>query len=126
MNPRQCSHRLAAIFSVGLVALIAWLLAWELAVAPLKPGGSLLALKVVPLCVALPGVLRRRLYTLQWTSMLLLLYVGEAAVRSLSDPSAASRSMAGGEGLMALAVFVAVVLYVRPFKRAARAARLKR
>ena len=38
--------------------------------APLRPGGSALVLKAVPLLLALPGAWRRGVYTLQWASML--------------------------------------------------------
>ncbi|CAN5261652.1 DUF2069 domain-containing protein [soil metagenome] len=117
------SRPLALTAAIALVALIFWLTAWELVVAPLAPGGSWLVLKVLPLCAALPGVLKRRLYTLQWTSMLILLYVAEAAVRAMSDPAPLSRLMACGEGALSAVLFVAVVLYVRPFKRARREAR---
>jgi uncharacterized membrane protein len=57
----------------SLLALIVWLVAWELAVAPLHPGGSLLALKALPLLIPLRGVLKRDIYTLQWSSMVILL-----------------------------------------------------
>ncbi|CAN5232593.1 DUF2069 domain-containing protein [soil metagenome] len=123
-RPVAGSRPLALAAAIALVTLIFWLTAWELVVAPLAPGGSWLVLKVLPLCAALPGVLKRRLYTFQWTSMLILLYVAEAAVRAMSDPDALSRLMAWGEGALAIGVFAAVVLYVRPFKRALREARL--
>ena len=35
----------------SLLALIALCLAWELVLAPLRPGGSWLALKALPLCI---------------------------------------------------------------------------
>src|SRR3546814_17507346 len=67
--------------SVSLIALIVLCLAWELTIAPLRPGGSLLVLKVLPLLLPLRGVLKGQLYTLQWAAMLLLLYFMEG-VRS--------------------------------------------
>src|SRR5262245_48105140 len=51
---------------VVLAALTALCLAWEWRIAPLRPGGSALVLKTLPLAAALPGVFRRRLYTFQW------------------------------------------------------------
>ena len=59
----------------SLLALIALCVAWELVLAPLRPGGSWLVLKVVPLLLPLRGVLKRDLYTMQWSSMLILLYL---------------------------------------------------
>ena len=50
----------ANVCAASLIALIFLGLAWELWLAPLKPGGSLLALKVLPLLVPLFGVLRGR------------------------------------------------------------------
>jgi len=39
--------------SVSLIALIFLCLAWELALAPIRPGGSSLALKALPLLLPL-------------------------------------------------------------------------
>ncbi|MGH8629456.1 MAG: DUF2069 domain-containing protein, partial [Burkholderiales bacterium] len=58
--------------SVSLLLLIAWSLAWELWLAPLRPGGSWLVLKALPLLLPLLGVLNGRRYTYQWASMLVL------------------------------------------------------
>ena len=79
--------------SVSLIALIILCLAWEFFIAPLRPGGSLLALKVLPLLLPLRGVLRGNLYTMQWAAMLILLYFMEGVVRAWSDPSPASNLM---------------------------------
>ncbi|MBZ4241616.1 DUF2069 domain-containing protein, partial [Mycobacterium tuberculosis] len=64
--------RYALVATACLVALIALSLAWELWLAPLRPGGSALMLKAIPLALALPGVWRRNIYTMQWASMLIL------------------------------------------------------
>ena len=109
---------LGAIFS--LLGLIAWLLAWELLIAPLHPGGSLLALKVLPLLIPLQGVLKRDIYTLQWSSMVILLYFTEGVVRAWSDVVPVSRLMAGGEILLVLVYFACALLYLRPYKREAK------
>jgi uncharacterized membrane protein len=58
-------------------------LAWELWLAPLRPGGSWLALKVVPLLLACPGLWHGRIRTFQWMSLAVWLYVGESLVRIL-------------------------------------------
>jgi uncharacterized membrane protein len=114
----------AKYFHVGaiasLVALIAWLLAWELLVAPLHPGGSLLALKAAPLLIPLVGVFKRDIYTLQWSSMVILLYFTEGVVRAWSDTSAVSRQMAAGEVVLVLVYFTCALLYLRPYKKAAK------
>jgi uncharacterized membrane protein len=105
-----------------LLALIALCLLWETALAPLRPGGSMLVIKALPLLAALPGILRGKLYTFQWASMLILLYVMEGVVRGVTEqgPSAA---LAWVETALSLAFFTCAVLYVRPAKQAARAAK---
>jgi uncharacterized membrane protein len=75
--------RLAA--SAALMALIALCLAWELWLAPLRPGGSYLALKAAPLCLPLFGILLGRRYTYQWSSMFVLAYFAEGAVRAWTE-----------------------------------------
>jgi uncharacterized membrane protein len=104
----------------SLLALIAWLVAWELVVAPLRPGGSLLALKALPLLIPLRGVFKRDIYTLQWSSMLILLYFTEGVVRAWSDTVALSRTMAIGEIVLVCVYFCCALLYLRPFKKAAK------
>ncbi|BCQ52542.1 DUF2069 domain-containing protein [Burkholderia gladioli] len=102
-----------------LVALIALSIAWELWLAPLRPGGSALMLKAVPLALMLPGVWRRSVYTLQWASMLILLYVAEGVVRGMTDGGLSAR-LGWLELLLAAGFFAAALAYVAPFKRAAR------
>ena len=112
------------IFHIGAIAsliwLIGWLVAWEIWVAPLHPGGSLLALKALPLLVPLRGVIKRDLYTLQWSSMVILVYFAEGAVRAWSDELEASRIMAIGEIVLVCVYFACALLYLRPYKKAAQ------
>lgn len=105
---------------ISLIAMILLSLAWELWLAPLRPGGSALALKAVPLAFALRGTWRRDLYTLQWASMLVLLYLAEGIVRGMTD-GGLSAKLGWLEALLALAYFVCALVYVAPFKRSARA-----
>ncbi|TKC80330.1 DUF2069 domain-containing protein [Trinickia terrae] len=108
--------------AVSLVALIALAVAWEGWLAPLHPGGSALVLKAVPLLLPLLGVLKRRVYTFQWASMLILLYFAEGIVRGMTDAGWSAR-LGWIEAALAMAFFVCALGYVAPFKRAARAAR---
>ena len=87
-------------------------LAWELWLAPLRAGGSLLALKALPLCLPLAGLLKRRLYTYRWVSLLVWLYFTEGVVRAYSDPMP-SQLWAGVEVLLCLTLFAACALHVR-------------
>lgn len=102
-------HRLAA---ATLIALVALCLAWELWLAPLRPGGSWLALKVLPLLPALPGVLRGRLYTFRWAMMLVLAYFTEGVVRAWSEPGTTA-ALATAEIVLALTFFGTAITYVR-------------
>jgi uncharacterized membrane protein len=110
--------RAAAYFVAvsSLIALIFLGLAWELALAPLRPGGSLLALKILPLLAPLFGILRGRVYTYQWTSMLVLAYLAEGAVRAWSDRGL-SAQLALAEAIIALTGFCACIVYVRCARR---------
>ena len=104
----------------SLVILFAWLLVWEIVIAPLHPGGSLLALKALPLLLPLRGVLKRDLYTLQWSSMVILIYFVEGIVRAWSDRTEISRMMALGEALLVVSYFLFALLYLRPYKKQAQ------
>ena len=105
--------RLAA--ALALVSLILLCLAWELWLAPLRPGGSLVALKALPLALPLAGVLQGRRYTFQWSSMLILAYFAEGATRGWSEQGL-SRALALTEVLLSLVYFAAAVSYARGTK----------
>lgn len=112
--------RPAALGAFATLAALALLcVAWEWRLAPLRPGGSSLVLKALPLIIALPGVLRRRIYTLQWASMLVLIYFAEGIVRGMTDPVPGNR-LGWIEAALALGFFACALAYVAPFKRAAR------
>lgn len=101
--------RLAA---VSLIALLALCLAWELWLAPLRPGGSMLALKALPLLLPLRGILHGRRYTHQWTSLLVLLYLAEGTTRSMSDQGT-SQMLAVAETILALLLFAGCLGHAR-------------
>jgi len=102
-------NRLAATSLIGLIFLC---LAWELRLAPLHAGGSMLALKALPLLLPLFGILHGKRYTHQWTSMLALAYISEGLVRAASDQGA-SRSLALAETVVATLLFVGCLGYAR-------------
>ena len=122
--PAPASVRLSRTLAVGsLLGLIILGLAWELWLSPLRPGGSWLALKVLPLCLPLAGLLKNRMYTYRWLSLLVWLYFTEGAVRATSEP-APGAWLAALEVLLSLALFAACVLHVRLRQKAAQAAHL--
>jgi uncharacterized membrane protein len=100
------------IASASLIALIFLCLAWELRWAPLKPGGSWLALKAVFLLAPLFGILRGKRYTYKWLLLFIQFYLLEGLTRATSD-SGLSRGLAIGETVLAAVLFVASILYVR-------------
>lgn len=106
----------------SLLGLIVLSLAWELWLAPLRPGGSWLALKALPLAVPLAGLLKRRMYTYRWVSLLVWLYFIEGVVRASGDRGL-SAWLAGLEIVLCLTLFAACALHVRwRFKQAAAGA----
>lgn len=102
----------------SLLGLIALGLGWEIWWAPLRPGGSWLALKVLPLTLPLAGLLKNRMYTYRWVSLMVWLYFTEGAVRATSD-TGLSAALALVEVLLCVALFVACALHVRLRLRAA-------
>jgi uncharacterized membrane protein len=105
--------------TISLVALLFLCLAWELWWAPLRPGGSWLALKALPLLAPLPGLLRGRRYTHQWVTLLALAYFTEGVVRAASDPGPSAR-LAAIETVLALALFGSAVGHVRATRKVSR------
>lgn len=92
------------------IALVLLGLAWELWLAP--TGRGTLAVKVLPLGLALPGLWRDRLYTYRWTSLVVWLYFAEGAVRATSDRGLGA-PLAALEVVLALVLFVACGMHVR-------------
>ena len=103
------TRRLAVGSLLGLIVLG---LLWELWLAPVRPGGSLLAIKVLPLCIPLAGLLKNRMYTYRWVSLLVWLYFTEGVVRAYSD-RAPSSYLAMEEVALCLVLFAACALHVR-------------
>lgn len=113
--PAAPSAAVAATQTVAvasLVALIVLGLAWELWLAPLRPGGSWWALKVLPLVLPLAGLLKRRMYTYRWVSLFVWLYFTEGVVRATSERGA-TVPLALGQVALCVVLFAACGLHVR-------------
>ncbi len=95
-----------------LAALLLLCLAWELWLAPLRPGGSYLALKALPLAVPLIGIIEGKRHTYQWTSMFVLAYFAEGVMRAWSERGT-SQLLAGLEIALSTLYFIVVVAYAR-------------
>ena len=111
LNTYQAKHlQLGA--SICLIALILLCIAWESVLAPLKPDGSLLILKALPLLIPLFGILKGRRYTYQWAGMLVLFYFTEGVVRAWSDTGLSSQ-LALCEVVLSLLFFLCAIFYAK-------------
>ena len=111
LNTYQAKHlQLGA--SICLIALILLCIAWESVLAPLKPNGSLLILKALPLLIPLFGILKGRRYTYQWAGMLVLFYFTEGVVRAWSDTGLSSQ-LALFEVVLSLLFFLCAIFYAK-------------
>lgn len=110
---RPAISRIAYIAAVAsLTAMIGLCVAWELWLAPLRPGGSWMVLKVLPLLAPLFGVLHGRVYTYRWSSMLLVAYFIEGCFRAYADEGL-SAQLALLEVVLSLAFIAAAGAYIR-------------
>ncbi len=100
--------RIVAVSS--LLGLIALGLAWELWLAP--TGNRTLVLKVLPLLLPLVGLLKRRMYTYRWVSLVVWLYFTEGMVRATSSVGL-SRPLGWIEAGLCLLLFSACAVHVR-------------
>ena len=108
-----------ALAVAGTLALIGLCLAWELWLAP--TGRGTLAVKALPLILPLAGLIRMRLYTYRWMSLLVWLYVAEGLVRANSERGTGAL-LATLEVVLAVAIFAACAAHVRARLRKAAAA----
>jgi uncharacterized membrane protein len=109
-DPNVSLTRTLAVGS--LLGMIVLGLAWELWLAPLRPGGSWLALKVLPLCIPLAGLLKNRMYTYRWVSLMIWLYFTEGVVRAWGDKPPGNW-LALVQVALCIMLFVACALHVR-------------
>ena len=98
-----------------LVALIVLCVAWELQLAPIRPGGSWLVLKALPLACFTFGIFKRHRRTYQALSLFIWLYFFEGMTRATSDPGVSSR-LGWVEAAVSLALFFTVAYYCKHTK----------
>ena len=113
------AQRYQFIASASLITLIFLCLGWELWWAPLRPGGSWLALKAVFLLAPLFGILRGKRYTYKWVSLFVQFYLLEGLVRATSEHGLA-QWLAIGETVLAGILFISVILYIRATRTPAK------
>lgn len=112
MNMAPAARHWQRATTVLLAALLLLCLAWELWLAPLRPGGSWLALKALPLLWILPGIARGNNYTYRASTMLILAYFTEGVVRGWSDSGLSAR-LGLAEIALSLAFFFTAIAHVR-------------
>jgi uncharacterized membrane protein len=103
---------LQASASVSLIALVFLCLLWESVLAPIRPSGSLLMLKALPLLLPLFGILRGKTYTYQWAPLLVLAYFCEGVVRAWSERGT-SRWLAGMEIALSMTFVLSATWYLK-------------
>ena len=104
--------------TAAFVDLFILCICWEWFISPLRPGGSWLILKGIPLLFAIPGLWKGKVYTMQWASMLVMIYFIEGVVR-ITD-SGLSSYLAAAQVALSLLSYIALLAYLKPLKRAAK------
>ena len=97
---------------IALLLLIVLCVLWEIWLAPLRPGGSMLALKACVAVIPLKGLLHGRRYTFQWSSMFILLYFFEGVMRAWADPFP-SKLYAIVEIVLSVVFFLCAICYAK-------------
>ena len=105
----------------GVGALILLGLLWEVWLAPLRPGGSMLFLKVVPLVLLMPGLWQGKRRTVQALSLVIQIYLTEGLVRATSDPGFSAK-LAWLETALSTMVFATTLLWAKGTRNAEIAA----
>jgi uncharacterized membrane protein len=106
------THRLQQASCISLIILILLCVHWEIWLAPLRPGGTWLAAKALPLFFLLPGLFKGHRYTYQVATLVALLYLLEGSARAASD-TGISQWLGGVETLLALLFFLCAAFYAR-------------
>ena len=98
-------HSLGA--SISLICLIILNLLWEIFYNPLQEDGSLMPLS---------GILKKNLYTYQWSSMLILLFFIEGVVRFYSEDEL-SQMMALFQIILSIIFFISTIFFCKITKQ---------
>jgi uncharacterized membrane protein len=112
LSPLQKTTLIASI----LLCLLC--ICWEWFLAPLRPHGSMMVLKMLPIACLLPGIYRGNNYQMQALSMVILLYFLEGITRLFEQ--GLNPWLAGIEIMLCSVIFWAVLKHLAPIKKAAR------
>jgi uncharacterized membrane protein len=107
-DPTTARARTAALATLAAMVLLG--LAWELWLAP--TGRGTWAIKVLPLLLCVVGLLRHRMVTFRWLSLLVWLYFAEGVTRGWSE-AGASAALGWAQALLSVALFGVCAFYIR-------------
>lgn len=108
--PEPMVQRMRSLALASTAGLVVLGLAWELWLAP--TGSGTLAVKVLPLALAFVGLVRHRMYTYRWLSLLVWLYFLEGVTRAITERGL-SQGLALVEIVLSLVLFTACGIYIR-------------
>ena len=101
--------------SFSLISLIILNLIWEIFYNPLQDHGSLMVFKSLILLIPLFGILKKNIYTYQWSSMLILLFFIEGIVRFYSEKEI-SQIMALSQIILSIIFFISTIFFCKHSK----------
>ena len=97
--------------TILLILFIIFLILWESVLAPIRPGGSTLVLKAIPLCFPFLGILKGVRRSFQKLSLILQFYFLEAFVRVFD--AFPVNLFAFIEFLLSLILFILLILFLK-------------
>ena len=101
--------------AVALLLMVAYGVFWETWWDPVREG-SMPWLKVIPLALLVPGLWQSKMRHLQWLSLLIWIYFGEALVR-IASPQASEAWLSAGWLLLSLISAVSIWRGARAYRR---------
>jgi len=104
--------------TAAFVDLFLLCVCWESFISPLRPDGSWMTLKGAPLLFAIPGLWKGKVYTMQWASMLILIYMAEGLVRITETGT--NFWLALLETFFSTVAFICLLIYLKPIKAQAK------
>ena len=102
--------------SLSLISLIILNLIWEIFYNPLQDHGSLMVFKSLILLIPVFGILKKNIYTYQWSSMLILLFFIEGVVRFYSEDEL-SQMMALFQIILSIIFFISTIFFCKITKQ---------
>lgn len=118
-SPQGAPVRWLRRATATIAALALLQLLWELRLAPLRPEGSWLALKAVPLALLWPALARGSQKAAQGMLLLLLPYFAEGVVRGMTE-TGRHAIVAWTAAALSVVAFTALLLHFRAAKHLRR------